>query len=192
MTFLGRGDLAPRRRPRRWPRRLAVLGVVLVVAAAAGYAWRDLRPRHTARAQVPPCPKPTTVSLPLAASPGGVAVRILTTTPRTGLAHGVQTDLAKRGFTVAGVGNAAPQVRDVAEIRYSPGALGAARLVAEQFAGQPRLVEDARSGKAVVVRIGDGFTRLATPAEASAAHTHDLAVRSPVPRPAPTASCRGT
>lgn len=191
MTFLGRGDLAPRRRPRRWPRRLALLGVVLVVAAAGVFAWKQLRPQHS-DATLPLCPKPSASPLPLAASAKGIVLRILNTTPRDGLAHRLQVDLTKRGFKVAGVGNAKPQLPDVALIRYAPGALGNARMVAEHVAGKPRLVEDARAGKAVEVWIGAGFTRLATPAEVTAAHRSAQAETSPVPAPKPTASCRAS
>lgn len=189
MTFLGRGDLAPRRRPRRWPRRLALLGVLLVVIAGGVFGWQQLRPQHS-DATLPACPKPSASPLPLAASAKGIVLRVLNTTPRDGLAHRLQVDLTKRGFKVAGVGNAKPQLPDVAVIRYAPGGLGSARLVAEHVAGTSRLVQDARAGKAVEVWIGSGFTRLATTPELTAAHTRDQSQTSPVPAPKPTASCR--
>jgi hypothetical protein len=133
------------------------------------------------------CPSPSASPLPLAASAHAVTLRILNTTKRDGLARTVKDELVKRGFRVAGIGNAKPPFADPAQVRYDAATYAAARLLAENVVGA-RLVEDPTVRGLLVLRIGNGFTRLATPAEVGAAHTHDQAQTTPLP--VPTTSCR--
>lgn len=187
MTILGRGDLAPRRRRRRIGRVSGLLGVLLIVGAGGYAVWRfALHPVRGAgqscvNVMVTPSPGP-----PVAASPRGIVVRILNGTDRNGLAHDLRPTLQARGFTVAAVGNAARPVAGAPQVVYGDVGEAAARLLAEEVVGATLKHDPALRGM-VQLTITSGFTRLATPAEAKAAHTRDLAAASP--QTVPTRSC---
>lgn len=65
--------------------------------------------------------------------PGDVPVRVLNATSQEGLAAQTRDFLEARGFTIVGIGNAAPGDQTV--VRHSPENVAAAQLVADQIPG---------------------------------------------------------
>jgi hypothetical protein len=161
---------------------------VVIVLAAAGYAvWRFALHHKSGAEQscvtvtVTPTPGP-----PVAASAKGISVRVMNGTRRVGLAHALGAELLHRGFTVRTLGTAARPVTGPPQVVYGDGGEAAARLLAEHVT-DATLKHDSSLHGLVQLTITDGFTRLATPAEATAAHTSDLAAASPTP--VPSRSC---
>ena len=171
---------ARRRRRGRIRRLAAVLGVLVVLGAAAYAGWRLFGGSgSTPTASTKHCHTPTAAVAP--DRPAAVKVRVLNTTLRTGLAAQVRRELKARGFRVVGIGNASPRVTGVV-IRYPrAGTSGQAeaRAVAEQL---PTAHLQQASGHGVlVIEIGRGFTGLASPHAVAAARQADE--KSAHPRP---------
>jgi hypothetical protein len=181
VTILGRGDLAPRRRGRG--RRTSILAVLLAVAAlaAAGWwGWHSLRGGSTASAG-PAVVCTTPSSAPSPPPPKTVHVAVLNTTPAVGLAHTVAAQLTLRGLSIARVGNTVPALAGAPQVGYAAGDRAAALTLAEQVLGAT-VVELATAKPGVVeLHLSTGFHRLATPAEAGAAHVRDVAAAAPSP-----------
>lgn len=201
------GDLAPARKHRRYGRRrrapLPAVLVVLLLLAVAGAAYllqRDDVPEETV-AQATGCPTPTPAPAaprPAAAqpamvlpAPGTVRLRLLNGTTRSGLARTVGNELARRGFRVAGMGNAPAQLAGATRIAFGPGARSAATLVGVHVLGA-QLVPVATAPKGSVdVVLGSSFVRLRNAAEVKAATqalAHPVTPVAAAPRPTP--SCR--
>jgi hypothetical protein len=175
--------------------------LVLLALAGGGYylvqRGDDDAPTETV-AQATGCPTPVPAAARPAAAqpavvlpvPGQVQLRLLNGTGRNGLARTVGNELARRGFRVAGMGNAPKPLTGATRIAFGPGARPAATLVGVHvIGGQLVPVATAPRGSVDVV-LGSSFVRLRTAAEVKAA-TQALAHPVPVkaaPRPSP--SCR--
>jgi hypothetical protein len=168
LTPLGAGGAAQRTR-RRWPRVLAVLVVLGMVAGLAAGAWWWFAGRESAD----PAPAPTasrTCTTPTPKAPGRlpppseITVAVANGTPRAGLAVQTADDLVNRGFTVTSIGNTDKPVNEgVALVRFGRGDLASAIVVASFFPGA-ELVEV--SGGEVAVWLGPDFDGVAAADEA--------------------------
>lgn len=164
LTPLGAGATASR--PRRWPRVLAVLLVLGLLAGAAFGAWwwftkwaddeaaPSETPSKTCTTPTPKAPK----NLP---SPSEVTVAVGNGTDRPGLAVATADALVTRGFVVSSIGNADKAVKQgVAQVRYAKGDLASAVVVASYVSGA-ELVEVKRTAD-VALWLGpqfDGVTK---------------------------------
>ncbi len=121
----------------------------------------------TTPARVVALPKPTTVTL-----------KVLNSTNTSGLAKTVSSELHARGFKIADYGNDPVPGAGVAEIRYGPKALAAARLTSIYLPGSV-LVADKDTTTAVTVSLGAKYKTLATAAQVAAG----------LKKPTPTTTC---
>jgi hypothetical protein len=139
LTPLGAGATASR--PRRWPRVVAVLLVLALLAGAAYGAWWWLDERvddDTAPSAAPTrtCTTPSPAPPKNLPSPAEVTVAVGNGTDRAGLAVETADALVTRGFVVSSIGNAdRPVKQGVAQVRYAKGALAAAIVVASYAPG---------------------------------------------------------
>jgi hypothetical protein len=175
LTPRGVGGHAPVRRGRRRRRLLKTLLVLLVIGALAAGGWyyllRDATTTTVKPATAAPtasCPAPSPTPTPVSARL--VKLNVFNATERRGLAATVATELRRRGFRVAKVGNdpARRTVAGVAEVRSSPAGTAAARTVAAQvdaFVAVP----DRRPDGSVDLVLGSSFKALRTPAQAATA-----------------------
>jgi LytR cell envelope-related transcriptional attenuator len=183
VTILGRGDLSPRRRPRRRGRKLLTLLVVVTLAAGGWFGWQALRGDDGAnQATVRPCVQPTHPPAP--ASAAQVHVRVLNGTNRGGLAHEVALQLRARGFRLAGVGNN-PRRIALTTVEHPTAGLAAGEAVAEQL---PAAQLQAGDVKVVTLIVGRDYRRLASAQQAAQARAADTRRASPAPSPCPSAS----
>ncbi len=113
-----------------------------------------------------PAAKPTLGAFPL---PRTITVNVYNATTRSGLTLSTSIELAARGFATGKVANdpAKKIIAAPAEIRYGPAGALAAKVVAAQVVGGV-MVPDHRTGGTVDFVLGDGYTALATPAQAAA------------------------
>jgi hypothetical protein len=111
-----------------------------------------------------------------------LAVRVLNSTDRPGLARRTGDALSGRGFQIRAVGNQARTVTGTAQVRHPSGDDATAQLLARHVPGAV-LVADPRLRGEVDLVLGAKFTRLRTPQEVAA-----LTKRAPAPRASP--SCR--
>ena len=200
------GDLAPARKHRRYGRRrrnplpavLAVLVLLAVVGGAYALQRGDDDPPAETLARATDCPKPAAPK-PVAAQqpvvlpvPGKVQLRLLNGTGRNGLARTVGNELARRGFRVAGMGNAPKPLTGATRISFGPGARTAATLVGVHVLGAQLVPVGAAPRGSVDVVLGSSFVRLRNPSEVKAMTTalaHPVTpVKAAAPRPTPT--CR--
>lgn len=200
------GDLAPARKHRRYGRRhrnpLPAVLVVLLLLAVAGGAYLlqrgDDEPPTETLARATDCPKPVApkpaaaqqaVVLPV---PGTVQLRLLNGTGRNGLARTVGNELARRGFRVAGMGNAPKPLTGATRISFGPGARPAATLVGVHVLGAQLVPVATAPRGSVDVVLGSSFVRLRTAAEVKAMTTALAHPVTPVKAaaPQPTPSCR--
>jgi hypothetical protein len=162
LTPLGAGASASR--PPRWPRVLAVLLVLALLAGAAygGWWWftqradDEVTPSATpSKTCTTPTPKPPK-NLP---TPSEVSVAVGNGTDRAGLALETADALAARGFVVTSIGNADKPVKQgVAEVRYAKTDLASAIVVASYVPGA-ELVEVGRTAD-VALWLGPQFDGL--------------------------------
>lgn len=118
--------------------------------------------------------------------PAAVTVNVYNATNRAGLAGQTAAELKKRGFTIGKIGNApaALQNKIPGSAQVSGGKAGAAMMTllgTEVTGSHP--VTDKRNDTTVDLVLGNGFSALATPAQAAKAVT--LASR---PSPSPSAA----
>ncbi len=168
LTPLGAGPTAPH--PRRWPRVLAVLLVLGLVAGAAYGAWwwfteradEEAAPSASpTRTCTTPTPKPPK-NLP---SPAEVTVAVENGTERAGLAVETADALVARGFVVGAIGNADKPVKQgVAQVRYAKADLASAIVVASYVPGA-ELVEVERAPD-VALWLGPQFDGVVKTADA--------------------------
>jgi LytR cell envelope-related transcriptional attenuator len=164
LTPLGAGPP----RARRWPRVLATL-VVLALVAAAGYGiwwWLTQRPEdepapaasptRTCTTPTPPTPK----KLPV---PGDVTLAVANGTDRSGLAVETADAFAARGFVVTDVGNTDRPVKaGSAEVRYRKADVTSAVVVASYVPGAELVMVERVEDAAVAIWLGPEFTRVAS------------------------------
>jgi hypothetical protein len=179
---------------------LAVLALLAVAGGGYYLVQRDDDAATETVAQATGCPTPAPAAPKPAAAqpavvlpaPGTVQLRLLNGTVRNGLARTVGNELARRGFRVAGMGNAPKPLAGATRISFGPGARTAATLVGVHVIGA-RLVPVATAPRGSVdVVLGSSFVRLRNAAEVkamTAALAHPVTpVRAAAPRPTP--SCR--
>lgn len=162
------------RRRRRWRAfrhalvLLVVIGLVGGVGVVAGGAvlgrWElpdvpflepEVEPSvAAAEPSAPPTPAcdPPEVA---GTDPAAVTVRVLNATSTEGLAAGMQTELAGRGFVVSDIGNYSGPVADPALVRFPPGAEPQAITVAAHVQGAVLAVDEAAD--VVTLALGDGY-----------------------------------
>ena len=170
-----------RRHRHRVLRTALVVVVIVALFGGAGFAgwWYWLRPAHrpvaTPTATCPPSPTPP----PPAVAPAKLKVNVYNATARSGLAATTAKAIKARGFGIGKIANDPLKhvVNGVAEVRYGPAGIGAARTVAA-LVPDPVLVPDARTDASVDLVIGSAFKTLNTPAQYRAALTP-----TPTPRP---------
>lgn len=197
------GDLAPvRKRRRGYGRRrrhplLAVAGVLLVGLIAGGaylLQREDTRAGEVTQAARCPtaAPSPKAATVPAAKSavlpaPRSVQLRLLNGTGRNGLARTVGDELARRGFRLTAMGNAAKPLAGASRVTYGPGARPAATLVAAHVIGAQLLPVPGAPRGAVDLTLGSSFVRVRTGPEVS---SYLRAPRAKAPAPATSPSCR--
>lgn len=181
LTPLGAGASASRRR--RWPRVLAVL-LVLGLLAGATYAawwWVGNRADEDATPNATPsnvCTTPTAKPPRNLPAPAGVTVAVGNGTDLPGLAVQTADALAVRGFVVTSIGNADKPVKQgVAQVRYVKGDVAAAVVVASYVPGA-ELVEVSRAPD-VVLWLGPQFDGVVKTGEADTG-TVELPALEPV------------
>lgn len=117
--------------------------------------------------------------------PAAVTVNVYNATDRAGLAGQTATELKKRGFTIGKIGNAPDALKNKVpgSAQVTGGKAGAAMMTllgTEVSGAHP--VTDKRNDTTVDLVLGNGFSALATPAQAAKAVS--LASR-PTPSPTP-------
>lgn len=148
-------------------RPLPALVFLLALLLLSGLVWWRVVHRvdsaHPTQAVSPTCTTRTTkpVALP---SPKSVQVTVLNSTGKANLATTVSGQLRAKGFRIARVGNDPKAVAGVAEIRYGPKAVAAARLTQIYLPGST-LVPNSGTSAGVVVSLGGKYTSLATDAQ---------------------------
>ena len=178
VTVLGRGDLSPRRRPRR--RGPVVATVVVLAALAAGWLVRlaPLARAVTAAARRRRAPASHRRRADARQAPAQVTVAVLNATDKVGLAHQVAAALRAQGLRIGKVGNTKTRVGGVATSAMAP----------------PRGPRRSRSREyvpgATLVQVDDG--RGDPPARAAVHRVRRTGAgeRSPRPRPRASASPR--
>lgn len=196
------GDLSPARhrryggsygrRRRRTLRAVLVLILLLALAAAGAYLVRRNHATAPARGQAAgpagvsptpcatgsaPVPAPAAVVLP---PPTAVRLVLLNGTVRNGLGKTVGGQLAARGFTVAGTGNAPRPQAGPSVVVFGPGGQPAALLLSRTVLGSTMTGNAKAARGSVQVVLGTAFTRLRTPAEVAAlGGTAPVPVRTP-------------
>jgi hypothetical protein len=194
------GNAYPRmRRPRRRGRIFA--SVIASVVVLGLFGWGAVQLFHVFngddgdtkanaapqnRPSCKPAPIPTATGKPAPLpQPAGVTINVLNATARGGLAKSTADELAKRGFKVSRFGNAEPpydkKVTQSALIVAGPAGEAAAREAGTQVAGSAVKIDPARKGNAVDLLIGNGFSALASPADAAKARV--VAANPPPPKP---------
>lgn len=196
------GNAYPRmRRPRR--RGRIITAVVASVVVLGLFGWGAVQLFHvfnggggSKAAAAPqnqnscrPAPSPSPTGRPMALpQPSGVTVNVLNATTRGGLAKSTADELAKRGFKVGRFGNAPAEydkkVTQSALLVAGPKGEAAAREAGTQIAGSTVRIDPTRKDASVDLLIGDGFSVLATPADAAKARI--VAANPPPPKAACT------
>lgn len=194
------GNAYPRmRRPRR--RGRIVAGLVTSVVVLGLFGWGALQlfhvfngddggakanagPQSTPSCKPAPTPTRTTKLAPMP-QPAGVTLNVFNATTRGGLAKSTADELAKRGFKVDKFGNAPTpydkKVTQSALVVAGPAGEAAAREAGTQVAGSTVKIDPTRKDASVDLMIGDGFSVLATPADAAKARI--VAANPPPPKP---------
>ena len=171
LTPLGAGPP----RARRWPRVIATL-VILALVAAAGYGvwwWLTQRPddepapaaspTRTCTTPTPPTPR----KLPV---PSDVTLAVANGTDRSGLAVETADTFAARGFVVTDVGNTDRPVKSgTAEVRYRKADVASAVLVASYVPGATLVKVNRIEDAEVAIWLGPDFDDVISAENADAA-----------------------
>lgn len=169
----GENDRLVRRARRRRIRHGVVLGVLIVVVAAAALFAQAVREGRLALPQ----PGGTPVSAQEGCPAGpfsyqaatSVTVNVFNSTATPGLANSAAESLSQRGFSVGTVGNASLNREGMtAVIRSGPAGQQAAYTL-QQHIPDTEYVADDRTDATVDVILGSGFSSLAPAAQAEAA-----------------------
>ncbi|MYS20155.1 LytR family transcriptional regulator [Streptomyces sp. SID4948] len=193
------GNAYPRmRRPRRRGRVVAAVIASVVVLGLFGWGALQLfdvfNGKGGNQAQAAPLNKPSCKPVPAPThtgklapmpQPSAITLNVLNATSRGGLAKSTADQLAARGFKVAKFGNAPDgydqKVTQTALLVAGPAGEAAAREAGTQVAGSSVKIDPARKGKTVDLLIGDGYSALASPADAAKARV--IAANPPPPKP---------
>jgi len=183
MTPMGQGGrMYPR--SRRWPRVLAVLVVVALLAiAGAGLWWWLAREPNSQDGREPTvtktCRTPAPVTPKAIPSPEDVAVDVANGTDQGGLAIETADTLLTRGFSVVGIGNTDRPVKlGVAQVRYAPAEYAGAIRLASYVPGSQLVAVSGLKGGVVEFWIGPDFVDVVTSNQADVS-----AVELPTPAP---------
>lgn len=194
------GNAYPRmRRPRRRGRIIAALIASVLALGLLGWGSSQLYHVFTGdddgdtkanaapqnRPSCKPAPAPTRPARLVLPQPSGVTLNVFNATTRGGLAKTTADELAERGFKVARFGNAPgnydKKVSQSALLVAGPAGEAAAREAGTQVAGSSVKIDPARKDRSVDLLIGNGFTVLASPADAAKARV--AAANPPAPKP---------
>jgi hypothetical protein len=172
---------------------LPALAFLLALSLLTGLVWWRVLHRSDASAGTP-CPTTSTSSTPTASitvvpAASSVAVTVLNSTQKTGLAAAVSALLAKDGFKMGqpanDLTNRAP-VLGVAEIRYGPTGTSAAKLLSFYVSGAV-LVNDGRTTDHIDLAIGAKYTTLT-----SAATVQQALIADKISQQAPSPTGKST
>ncbi|MBA3234348.1 MAG: LytR C-terminal domain-containing protein [Propionibacteriales bacterium] len=184
LTPKGTGGSKQVRRRGTVGRVLVVVVALVVIGAAAGFAWYRGEEPSTALPSDPKtsCRTPTPTPRPLEAA--RVRVNVYNATKQRGLAALVARQLRKRGFHVGRVANdpAERRIPGVAEVRAGSDGVRAARTVGAHLPSYA-VVTDRRADASVDVVVGGAFRSLRT---VGAAQAELDSTPSP---PSPAADC---
>jgi hypothetical protein len=172
-----------KRRP--LPALICLLALTLLTALVW---WRVLHRSDGKSEAKTNCPTQTTqAALP---RPATVAVSVLNSTSRTGIAKSAAAALAKGGFTVSGYGNDTGHaaIPGVAEIRYGPEQRGAATLLGYYLPGAKLVALTAPKDSTVIVSLGVKYRAVASAAAVKAAMSAAHVSIAPTGKPKPTVS----
>jgi hypothetical protein len=167
------------------PALIFLIGLTLLAALVW---WRVLSRNHHSASPASHCSSsPSTTAPKTVPAPGAVAVLVLNSTQRTGLASTVRTTLLHDGFRSPQAARndtaSRGRIAGVAEIRYAPGLASAAKLLQYYLPGAT-LRPVAASGGTVVVSLGNAFRAVATPAAVHEAMARDHVTQTGAPAPA--------
>jgi hypothetical protein len=172
-----------RRRPR--PRAVLLLVVLLALVAGGGYAYltvvRDDDADEGTAAPPVVCPTAAPAPAPAVPAPAAVTIRLLNGTERDGLAASVAADLTLRGFVVGATGNAPARNPGPSRVSAAVDGRPAALLVAAQVPDAEVAADPAVPAGTVDLVLGDAFTGLRTPEQATAALAAATATTTPPP-----------
>ena len=173
-------------------RPLPALAFLLALSLLTALVWwRVLHRSDSAKAASTPssCSASPTPSLTVVPAPGSVTVNVLNSTSKTGLAAQVTALLATAGFKTGTPSNdetARAPVTGIAEIRYGPAGVGAARLLLFYVPGSV-LVEDTRTDASVDLALGAKYTAVVAPSDVAKALIAAKVSQLPAPVATPTA-----
>jgi hypothetical protein len=162
----------------RRPLPALILLIALTLLTALVW-WRVLHRSDGHASAASPCP--TRSAPPSLPRPASVAVSVLNSTTRAGIARATATTLTRLGFKVAGYGNDSPRVHvaGVAEIRFGPDEKDNAALLKYYFPGAKMVALRSEPTGKVVVSLGQKYRKVATARAASAAMSADHIILAP-------------
>jgi LytR cell envelope-related transcriptional attenuator len=165
---------------KRRPLPALLLLIALTVLTALVW-WRVLHREDGQAAAGGKCPTPRS-SAAVLPRPTSVAVSVLNSTTRIGLARTTATTLTSRGFKVVGYGNDNPKVHvaGVAEIRFGPAQKKDAALLAYYFRGAKLVPLTADPLDKVVVSLGAKFKTVSSNLSAVRAMTSAHVTLAPI------------
>jgi hypothetical protein len=165
---------------------LPALAFLLALSLLTALVWWRVLHRSdsgkTTSAQ-PSCSASPTPQVTLVPAPGMVTVTVLNSTDKTGLAAQVSGFLATDGFKTGTPGNdltARAPVAGIAEIRYGPTGVGAAKLVSFYVPGAT-LVPDGRADTSVDLAVGAKYTAVLAPSDVAKALSSAKLSQLPAP-----------
>ncbi|EWS99962.1 hypothetical protein N865_19625 [Intrasporangium oryzae NRRL B-24470] len=134
-------------------RRRSAITLVVLLAALAGAFYYAQSYWNASEPKPGPC---TTETPTVALSPADVSINVYNATSRKGLALATSKVAVQRGFKIKAVGNDPKQatITQVAQIRYGPQGLEAAKVLAAQVPGSV-LVKDGRGDDTVDLVVGN-------------------------------------
>jgi hypothetical protein len=152
-------------------RRVATLGVLLVLALGAGaYGVFALVGSDHSTVAAGPCPVAAAAKNDAAATvkPQQITVNVYNSTNRQGLAASTAATLKQRGFVIGKVANDPlnSHLAISAQVRGASTAANVMKYVAAEVPGA-QLQPDSRADQSVDLVLGSGFAALASPAQAA-------------------------
>jgi cytoskeletal protein RodZ len=165
----------------------ALIFLVALLAVTALVWWRVIgRNTDSATSTTRPCPTPTVTTSASAVlpTPQSVTVVVLNSTTRAGIASQARDVLVSDGFAVPDPADNDTRrpIPGVAEIRYGPGRLSAAKLL-RYYLPTAKLVKTTSADGSVVVSLGRKYKHLASRSAVQAALRRDGVVQQAAPTP---------